>query len=149
MKPGTLVEVEMDDMEHVSHGWKSFDDITSQGRTAYKAAGYLIASDKHFTVIGSVTNDEAHAFCAFRIPTGAIRSIKEAAGMNGREGWQYMPRVKALAPMGFVYVSDESDDRPPPPPPPLGELHNYCSSCWGMRDCDEALHQAIVAAEIG
>ena len=75
-EPGTLVEVEMDDMEHVSHGWTSFEDIKNQRRTAYKAAGYLIASDKHFTVIGSVTNDEAHAFCAFRIPTGAIQSVR-------------------------------------------------------------------------
>ena len=76
MKAGTLVEVEMDDMEHVSHGWESFQAIIDQPRTAYKAAGYLISRDKHWTVIGSVTNDEAHAFCAFRIPTGAIRSIK-------------------------------------------------------------------------
>ena len=77
MKPGTLVEVEMDDMEHVSHGWQSFESITTQERTAYKAAGYLISRDKHWTVIGSVTNDEAHAFCAFRIPTGALRSMRK------------------------------------------------------------------------
>lgn len=76
MKPGTLVEVELDDMEHVSHGWQSFEFLSKQDRTAYRCAGYLISKSKHWTVIGSVTNSEAHAFCAFRIPTGAVRSMR-------------------------------------------------------------------------
>jgi hypothetical protein len=56
VKPGTLVEIEMDDMEHVSHGWESFKDIAGQDRTAYRCAGYLISHTKTWTVVGSVTN---------------------------------------------------------------------------------------------
>lgn len=80
MKRGALVVVSMVDMEHDDFGWQPIAETRRRKAGRYQAVGWVVKTTRRFLVIAPVATREASAtFCAYRIPRGAIRSVRRIA----------------------------------------------------------------------
>jgi hypothetical protein len=75
-KVGQTVRVRLDVMEHLAGGWQQISDVCSVKRTGYVAVGIVLKVGRHFLTMSPVTNSEDSAHCSYRIPVGAIRSLR-------------------------------------------------------------------------
>lgn len=78
-KPGWMVYVEMDDMEHSHDGWDSATNIRAARPRTFKALGWVVRASKRSLVIANVTAPDA-AFCHYVIPWGAVRRLDRVKG---------------------------------------------------------------------
>lgn len=74
-RPGPLVEISWSDIEHEDFGWQELEAIKAKKAHRYRAVGYLVKRGRRFVLIVPVIGESA-AFCAYRIPRGAVRSIR-------------------------------------------------------------------------
>lgn len=82
MKPGDLVYIVFDDVQHRYTGWSPVTDLPKRGR--YVAVGYLIKQTKRSTYVANVLDGD-QAFCSYTIPTPCIRKIRRLVRRRKRD----------------------------------------------------------------
>jgi hypothetical protein len=73
LKPGNLVWIVFDDVQHQNVGWALSGSWPERGR--FIAVGYLLKQTKRSTYISNVMDGD-YAFCSYTIPTSSIRKVK-------------------------------------------------------------------------
>jgi hypothetical protein len=77
VKPGTVVWVVMDDIEHHDLGWQTLRWFRQRRHERYEAIGIVVQDTRRSLILASVVNRrDGKAFCAYRIPRGSIRSLR-------------------------------------------------------------------------
>jgi len=77
-KLGTLVYVEMDDIEHGAGGWKSFADIAKERPRTFRTVGWVVRVTKRTLTLSATTDSlqsTAHGYCHYLIPMRSITKI--------------------------------------------------------------------------
>lgn len=80
-KPGQLVYVELDDIEHDNNGWTNVSAIRGQRPRTYKAVGYVVKATKRTLTLASMSVSESRdpgggaAFCNYMLPWPSVRKI--------------------------------------------------------------------------
>jgi hypothetical protein len=75
---GHLVYVEMDDIEHDGHGWKSFADIAKTRPRTFRTVGWVVRATKRTLTLSATTDSlksTASGFCSYQIPMRSITRI--------------------------------------------------------------------------
>jgi hypothetical protein len=72
IKPGALVHIVFDDVQHQTKGWSLRGNWPERGR--FVAVGYLLKQTKRSTYVANVMDGD-YAFCSYTIPTSSIRSM--------------------------------------------------------------------------
>lgn len=72
-----LVEVIWDDSAHLTPRWRSFGEIRASRAATCETVGYVVKRSRRWLLLSStVSIGDSEGYCAFRIPTGAIRRIR-------------------------------------------------------------------------
>lgn len=73
LKPGDLVWIVFDDVQHQHVGWRLSGSWPKRGK--FIAIGILLKQTRRSTYLANVM-DRGYAFCSYTIPTSSIRKIK-------------------------------------------------------------------------
>lgn len=76
-KLGSLVYVEMDDIEHESRGWQHHGAVKSTRPSTFRAVGWVYRSSKRTLTLASMASDNS-AFCHYLIPWGSIKRWRKS-----------------------------------------------------------------------
>jgi hypothetical protein len=77
-KPGQLVYVEMDDIQHRSRGWRDFAVIAKDKPDTFRSVGWVVAANRRTLILAATTDSleaDAAGFCSFQIPMPSVTRI--------------------------------------------------------------------------
>lgn len=81
LRPGDLVYVETDDIEHHDMGWTSLKAIAKAKVRTFRCVGWVVRSSKRTLVIAPMAGTEGRhaddAHCAYLLPRRAITKLKK------------------------------------------------------------------------
>lgn len=76
-KHGTLISVELDDIEHSKGGWMSTNAIAKERPSRYRCVGWVARTTRRtLTLTSMVGVDPPGGYCHYLLPWGAVRRWK-------------------------------------------------------------------------
>jgi hypothetical protein len=75
LKPGDLVAIQCDDIEHLSFGWESRESAINNKPNRYHFVGWLLKRNKRFIHITAAVSSAPSVNSSYRIPIGKHTSI--------------------------------------------------------------------------
>jgi hypothetical protein len=80
LKPGDLVYVETDDIEHADQGWQALAAIAATKPRTFRTVGWVVRVTKRTLTLTPMAGTEGRhaddAHCAYLLPRRAITKIK-------------------------------------------------------------------------